>query len=109
LVDFHAVLDRERPFAFIGKPCDVGAIRNLAQWDSRVDRYCQYLLTLVCGGVSELGKSQDVLDEFGLDEAELALFRYRGYGNPGPTRVETRHRRAFEKTYNDMWADESHW
>jgi coenzyme F420 hydrogenase subunit beta len=109
LVDFHAVLDRERPFAFIGKPCDVGAIRNLAQWDSRVDRYCQYLLTLVCGGVSELGKSQDVLDEFGLDEAELALFRYRGYGNPGPTRVETRHRRAFEKTYNDMWADESGW
>jgi coenzyme F420 hydrogenase subunit beta len=109
LVDFHAALDRERPFAFIGKPCDVGAIRNLAQWDSRVDRYCQYLLTLVCGGVSELGKSQDVLDEFGLDEAELALFRYRGYGNPGPTRVETRDCRTFEKTYNDMWADESGW
>jgi coenzyme F420 hydrogenase subunit beta len=59
--------------------------------------------------VSELGKSQDVLDEFGLDEAELALFRYRGHGNPGPTRVETRDGRAFEKTYNDMWADESGW
>ena len=109
LVDFRAILDRERPFAFIGKPCDVGAIRNLAQSDPRVDRYCQYLLTLVCGGVSELGKSQDVLDEFGLEEAQLSLFRYRGHGNPGPTRIETRDGRAFEKDYNDVWADENGW
>jgi coenzyme F420 hydrogenase subunit beta len=109
LIDFLQVLDRGQPFAFVGKPCDISAIRNLAKHDARVDRWMKYALTLICGGESELGKSQDVLDGFGLSEDALRLFRYRGYGNPGPTRVETRDGRAFDLSYRDMWADESGW
>lgn len=109
LIDFTEMLDREQPFAFIGKPCDIGAVRNLARLDPRVDQYCPYLLTLVCGGASELGKSQEVLADFGIQEDELRLFRYRGHGNPGLTRIETKDERVFELTYNDMWAEESKW
>lgn len=109
LIDFTSILDRAEPFALIAKPCDVSAVRNLAKLDPRVDRYMQYALTLVCGGASELTKSQEVLSEFGIDEKELSLFRYRGFGNPGPTRLETKDGRAFELTYQQMWADESTW
>ena len=109
LIDMMELLDRKQPFAFVGKPCDVGAIRNLAKIDPRVDQYCKYCLSLVCGGVSELGKSTDLLDEFGLKEEEVSLFRYRGHGNPGLTHVETKDGRAFDKTYNDMWEDEAGW
>ena len=109
LVDFAEVLGRERFFAFIGKPCDVSALRNLGRHDERVGRYCRYLLTLICGGVSELGKSLEVLDGFGVAEDELSLFRYRGHGNPGPTRIETRDGRVFETTYNEFWGDEAQW
>ena len=42
-------------------------------------------------------------------EDELELFRYRGHGNPGLTRLETRDGRAFELTYRQMWEDESRW
>jgi coenzyme F420 hydrogenase subunit beta len=109
LIDFTSILDRAQPFALIAKPCDVSAVRNLAKFDPRVDRYMQYALTLVCGGASELTKSQEILDEFGIDEKELSLFRYRGHGNPGPTRLETKDGRAFELTYQQMWAEESTW
>ena len=109
LKDFLSLLDRAEPFAFIGKPCDIGAVRNLAKIDPRVDQYCHYLLTLVCGGASELGKSVDVLSDLGISEEELSVFRYRGYGNPGKTRIETKDGRAFELTYDDMWAVESKW
>jgi coenzyme F420 hydrogenase subunit beta len=109
LRDFHAVLERGRPFAFIGKPCDVGAVRNLARLDPRVDRLMRYALSFVCGGASELGKSLEVLERFGIAEPELALFRYRGHGNPGPTRIETRDGRAHELTYAEMWEDEATW
>jgi len=109
LIDFTSILDRAEPFALIAKPCDVSAVRNLAKLDPRVDRYMQYALTLVCGGASELTKSQEILHEFGIDERELSLFRYRGFGNPGPTRLETKDGRAFELTYQQMWADESTW
>ena len=44
-----------------------------------------------------------------MGEDELTLFRHRGYGNPGPTRIETSDGRSFEKTYLEMWADEAGW
>ena len=48
---FHKALDLNEPFAFVGKPCDIGAIRQLSKIDSRVNDLCKYLLTLVCGGI----------------------------------------------------------
>jgi coenzyme F420 hydrogenase subunit beta len=109
LVDFTELLDRAAPFALIAKPCDIGAVRNLARIDSRVDRYLRYALTFVCGGASDLTKSEEVVGELGLRPEELSLFRYRGNGCPGPTRLETQDGRSFELTYQDMWEDEATW
>ena len=109
LVDFTSILDRGEPFALIAKPCDIAAVRSLAKLDSRVERYMTHALTFVCGGASDLTKSERILDEFGIGEQELALFRYRGNGNPGPTRIETRDGRAYELTYQQVWEDEAQW
>jgi coenzyme F420 hydrogenase subunit beta len=109
LSDFTSLLDRGEPFALIAKPCDLSAVRNLAKLDPRVDRLMRYALAFVCGGASELTKSEEVLEEFGVSEKELTLFRYRGHGHPGPTRLETRDGRAFELTYQKMWEVESTW
>jgi coenzyme F420 hydrogenase subunit beta len=108
LIDFEAALSLQRPFAVIAKPCDINAIHNLSRIDDRVSRYLRYKLVFVCGGASDLTKSEEVLREFGIAEDELRLFRYRGYGNPGLTRVETADR-SEALTYQDMWAEESKW
>ncbi|HVT52504.1 MAG TPA: Coenzyme F420 hydrogenase/dehydrogenase, beta subunit C-terminal domain [Dongiaceae bacterium] len=109
LVDFCEVLDRREPFALIAKPCDITAVRNLAEIDPRVDEYMRYALTFLCGGASDLTKSEEVLSDFGLREEELRLFRYRGYGNPGLTQVETQDGRSFALTYQQLWEDEAKW
>ena len=109
LTHIGELLESGERFAFVGKPCDVTALRNLARVDPRVDELCHVMLTLVCGGASELGKSVAVLDGLGIAEDELSLFRYRGFGNPGRTRIETKDGRAEELTYNDMWDEESTW
>ncbi|MEW2913261.1 Coenzyme F420 hydrogenase/dehydrogenase, beta subunit C-terminal domain [Leisingera sp. JC11] len=109
LAGLQAALERDEPFAVIAKPCDAGALRELSKSDQRLARNLVAVLVMVCGGASDLGKSQAVLDEYGLSEADVALFRYRGHGNPGPTRIETRDGRAFQKTYGEMWADEGGW
>ena len=98
LVDFCAALDRAEPFALIAKPCDIGAVRNLASHDPRVDQFMRYALTFVCGGASDLTKSEQVLGQFGVERQEVTSFRHRGNGNPGPTRVETSDGRSFELT-----------
>ncbi len=109
LNDFAAVLERREPFALIGKPCDIAAVRNFARLDPRVDEYLRYALTFVCGGASDLTKSEEVARNLNVRPDELSLFRYRGNGNPGPTRLETRDGRAFELTYQQMWDDEATW
>ncbi len=109
LAGLAAALDRGQSFALIAKPCDLTAVHSLSRTDQRVDELCVVRLVLVCGGQSRLTKSQAVLEEFGVDEDEVALFRYRGHGNPGPTVVETRAGERFTKPYLEMWEDESGW
>ena len=41
---FHKALDLNEPFAFVGKPCDISAIRQLSKIDSRVNDLCKYCL-----------------------------------------------------------------
>lgn len=50
LVDVLAQLDKGRPFAVVGKPCDLAVINNLAREDSRVDQLIKARLSPVCGG-----------------------------------------------------------
>ncbi len=109
LAGLEKALSRRQPFAIIAKPCDANAIRSRAKTDPRIDDYVVAILVMVCGGASDLGKSQAVLEELNIEEQEVTLFRYRGFGNPGPTRIETRDGRAFEKSYQEMWADEAGW
>jgi len=71
LIDFMEVLDLNRPFAVVGKPCDITAIRNLERRDSRVKQLVRYCLSLICGGMSDLSKMLSVLDQFGVRETVL--------------------------------------
>jgi coenzyme F420 hydrogenase subunit beta len=109
LEDFLGVVGRGRPFAVIAKPCDIGAVRLMAATDGRVRDLMRYCLTLSCGGVSDFGKSTDLLAERGIAERDVTLFRYRGHGNPGPMRIEARDGRHFEVAYNEFWGDEAGW
>ena len=106
LIDFKAVLDRGEPFAFIGKPCDISALRNYATLDPRVDELLRYTLNFFCGGVSEFGKTLDYVRKAGLSEPEVAHLRYRGDGCPGPMAHDGR---EFKFDYNEMWEDENRW
>ncbi len=109
LAGLGAALDRGEPFAIIAKPCDLGAVHRRAAADPRIDQLVAARLTMVCGGQSRLTKSQRLLKQFDIDETAVSLFRYRGHGNPGPTRVETRDRRTFEVSYLEMWEDQGTW
>jgi coenzyme F420 hydrogenase subunit beta len=100
------VLDRGRPFAVIAKPCDIGALRNWARHDPRVDELVRYRLTMVCGGFGPPEFTNGFLHRIGVDPAELTAFRYRGHGCPGPTRAETADR-VEEHHYLDYWGDDA--
>ena len=110
LIDIDRLVDVGRPFAFVGTPCDVTALRNLARVDPRVDALCRMMMAPVCGGFMETPALARRLAEFGVDFDRLAALRYRGHGCPGPTHMEEIDGRVVEKTYLDFWGeDESAW
>ena len=109
LAGLGVALDRAEPFAVIAKPCDLGALHRRGAADPRIDELVVARLSMVCGGQSRLSKSLRLLDRLGVAEPSVALIRYRGHGNPGPTRVETRDGQAFEVGYLELWEDESAW
>ncbi len=106
---FHEALNLNEPFAFVGKPCDISAIRQLSKSDERVNKLCKYLLTLVCGGSTEFTKSEDFIESFKVKEEELSIFRYRGFGNPGKMYIKTKDGREHDREYNSFWGEESTW
>jgi len=109
LIDFGAVLERGRPFAFIGKACDISAIRNYAATDSRVDELLRYTLNFFCGGASKFSKTMDYVRRLGWAESDVSHLRYRGDGCPGPMVIKSRAGDTHAFSYNEMWEDESRW
>jgi coenzyme F420 hydrogenase subunit beta len=99
----HRLLDEGIRFAVLAKPCDVGAIRSLGLIDARVATQIPYLITIFCGGVPTVNTAKKIAAHHGVEPDEVAVFRWRGNGWPGPTHIETRDGRTFEQSYDYTW------
>ncbi|ODP36546.1 hypothetical protein BFL28_05645 [Sphingomonas turrisvirgatae] len=98
-----AALGEGERFAFIGKPCDVSALRQLARHDPRVDQLIPIKLSFYCGGLPSRAGAHRVIRAMGLEPDEVVAFRYRGNGWPGLTLAETRGGDMGEMRYADSW------
>ena len=103
LAEIDAHLDGQGRFAFVGKPCDVAALRALARIDPRVDAKVPYMLSFFCAGVPSLDGAREVLQALDVDEAELAAFRYRGDGWPGYATARRHDGSTARMSYADSW------
>lgn len=92
-------------FAFIGKPCDVAALRALAQRRPDVASKFPYLLSFMCAGTPGLRGSEAVVRAMGLDTDKVVRFRYRGNGWPGKARAETVEGESAEMDYDSSWGN----
>lgn len=103
LAGIDRLLSDERRIAFIGKPCDVSALRQLATVDPRVDRRVPIMLAFFCAGLPSHAGADRIVRDMGLEPDDVVRFRYRGNGWPGLTRAETADGRVGEMRYADSW------
>ncbi len=94
LAGIEAVLAEGGTAVLVGKPCDISALRLLAQLDERVDRVIPLALAFFCAGISSHGGASRVIGAMGLAESEVVAFRYRGQGWPGEGAGGDRDRRG---------------
>ncbi len=104
------LLDQGERLAVLAKPCDVAAIRNLGRIDPRVEEQIPYLITIFCGGLPTTHTADKITRYHGLEPDDVALFRWRGNGWPGPTHIETHDGSAHDLTYDKVWySDDVPW
>lgn len=103
LSDLSALVASGRRHLFIGKPCDVSALRALTRRDPAVAAAFPVMLSFFCAGVPSRMGAEAVVRAMGMDPADVTRFRYRGEGWPGLARAETADGRVATMSYNDSW------
>lgn len=103
LAGLEAHLQSRQRFAFVGKPCDVAALRALALDDPRIDARIPVMLSFFCAGVPSQAGGEAVLKALGTDLAGTAAFRYRGNGWPGQATATLHDGSTRSMSYHDSW------
>lgn len=103
LAGISALLDDDRRFAFVGKPCDVAALRALAAEDPRIEARIPVTLSFFCGGIPSQGGAERILERLGTDLGATQAFRYRGNGWPGRATATLHDGSERSMSYFDSW------
>ena len=103
LRQLRELLATGKKFAFVGKPCDVAALRQYGEINPDVKRQVPYMVSFMCAGIPSLAGTHEVLKKMGADQAKLTSFRYRGDGWPGMTCAVHANGERFEMDYNSSW------
>jgi coenzyme F420 hydrogenase subunit beta len=91
---------------FLGKPCDVEALRKAQALRPRLDRQVGVAIGIFCAGTPSTQGTIDLLRCHGLDPADVEELRYRGRGWPGHFAVRLRGEPEWRNlaTYADAWS-----
>lgn len=92
-----------RRHAFVGKPCDVVALRALANDRSEIAAAFPVLISFFCAGVPSEAGGRAVLTALGTELEEVESFRYRGQGWPGRATAILKDGREASMSYHDSW------
>ncbi len=100
------IMDAIREFnsiAFVGKPCDVVALRKLANELDVVKRKVKYAISFMCAGTPSIKGTEAILKNFSIDRESVLSFDYRGDGWPGMATAVTKCGDKHSMTYNSSW------
>jgi len=90
-------------YAFVGKPCDVAALRAWAEVDARVGAAFPVMISFFCAGVPSQTGAEEILAALGVTPEEVTGFRYRGNGWPGRATATLRDGSERSMSYHDSW------
>jgi len=92
------------PVVFIGKPCDVVALRKSQAKNAVLNNKVGLAISIFCAGTPTTAGTYKILDELGVKAGDVDDFRYRGCGWPGMTTVRVKNsNRTQQMTYEHSW------
>lgn len=98
-----ASLEREKKYAFVGKPCDVIALKNYMELQPDLQKCIVYTLSFFCAGLPSEAAQSKLLSHLGCDNNTVESLRYRGDGWPGYTTAVTKDHQQHRTDYATAW------
>ncbi|OSZ65375.1 hypothetical protein CAP39_12450 [Sphingomonas sp. IBVSS1] len=96
-------LARPGRFAFVGKPCDVAALRARTKADPALAERVPLMLAFFCAGIPSDRAVGRILDHLSVKPDDVTGFRFRGDGWPGYATATLADGSTRRMTYNDSW------
>ncbi|WP_428517323.1 Coenzyme F420 hydrogenase/dehydrogenase, beta subunit C-terminal domain [Roseovarius sp.] len=103
LAEIQELLATGRRYAFVGKPCDVAALRALADERREIAATFPIMISFFCAGVPSETGGRAVLQALQASPADISRFRYRGQGWPGRATATLRNGSERSMSYHDSW------
>ncbi len=91
------------PSVFIGKPCDVAALRKAENMRPALKAKTGLAVSIFCAGTPSTIGTIDLLGKFNVSAGELKSLRYRGMGWPGMWEAVLKNGESVKLSYMDAW------
>ena len=96
----------ESKCVFIGKPCDVAAVRKSQVINPILNEKVGLAISIFCAGTPSTAGTYKVLESLGVKPEEVEEFRYRGHGWPGMTTVKVKgSEQTHQMPYEESWGN----
>lgn len=103
LKDIIDIVEKDKKYAFVGKPCDVMALRNYMKINHELEKNIYCLLSFFCAGEPSVNAQEALLDRMGCSLNNCFSITYRGNGWPGYTTVNAKDGNTYKLEYNTSW------
>jgi coenzyme F420 hydrogenase subunit beta len=102
---FGWIESADSPCVFIGKPCDVAALRKAQRLNSRLAEKVALAISIFCAGTPSANGTHEILDVLGVRLNQVIELRYRGCGWPGFTTAVDVKGNEYQMTYEQSWGN----
>lgn len=104
LLDFEELIEANKKYAYIGKPCDVYSLKKYQELNDKVKNQIVLTISFFCAGQpSENANVKLVTKLLGKDIHECKDLNYRGFGWPGKATAIGKNGESGELNYQSSW------
>lgn len=96
-------MDQDMKYAFVGRPCDIRALKNYAREKPLVNDKIIFTISFFCAGTPSYKGTDQVLEQLKVNKNDVVEFRYRGNGWPGYATAITKNGESKSMTYDESW------
>jgi coenzyme F420 hydrogenase subunit beta len=101
---FDRIQGAKSACVFIGKPCDVEALRKFQSISPELEKKIGLAISIFCAGTPSTAGTYKLLDCLGVKAEDVSEIRYRGCGWPGMTTVKIKNSGEIRQiSYEESW------